>query len=251
MKEPRIIYEDAFFLVVDKPAGMVVNRASSVGEEKTIQDWIESRPEWKGQQLDHNEASVSYFVRRSGVVHRLDKETSGVMVIAKTAATFSHLLQQFATRQVKKTYIALVHGLLQPKQGIVRLPLARCRQDRQRFSVAVSGKLAETSWQVIRFYQRCVKPDLQTKGYQGFSLLEVEPQTGRTHQIRVHFSFLGYPVVGDERYAGRKSRLDRQWCPRQFLHAKELDFIHPVSAKRVEFNAKLPDDLRAALSFLE
>lgn len=251
MMYPHVLYEDHSVIVLDKPVGMVVNRSLSIREgENTLADWIESRPEWVSPRWGVD-PQHSYFFTRSGIVHRLDKETSGVLVVAKTPESFFQLLAQFAKREVIKTYSTLVHGLLHPKEGTVCLPLSRSRLDRRRFSVAILGKRAETHWQVVRFYKRCVKPDVQTKGYQGFSLVRVFPQTGRTHQIRVHLAFLGHPVVSDERYGGRRSKEDRKWCPRQFLHAQRLSFVHPVSGKRVEFEAKLPADLRAALVFLE
>ncbi|OGY18303.1 MAG: hypothetical protein A2900_04570 [Candidatus Chisholmbacteria bacterium RIFCSPLOWO2_01_FULL_50_28] len=248
MISPTVVYEDEVLCVINKPAGMVVNRSSTAPEE-TVQDWVEARPFFSSQKTGYTPPNT-YFSDRSGIVHRLDKETSGVLVVAKTPEAFSGLLAQFRERKVTKTYLALVHGMLEPKVGDVRLPLARNPRDRKRFAVSAFGKLSHTAWKVVRVYHECVKPGVRTKGYQGFSLVEVEPQTGRTHQIRVHFSHLGHPVVSDQRYAGRRAREDSLWCPRQFLHAFRISFFHPVRGVRLEFEAELPADLKTALTLL-
>lgn len=200
--EPQIIYEDEAVLVVNKPAGMVVNRAQSVKGE-TVQDWAE---------------------RRSGLlVHRLDKETSGVMVIAKTPEALEALQRQFKARQVTKIYVALVYGKLVPATGVIAVPLRRSKQNRAKFTVKAGGKSAETEYRVKRYYP-------------GYSLVELRPRTGRTHQIRVHLAYMGHPVVGDERYAGQKqSRADRLVEPRHRLEAVVLGFYHPVTGRWMEF----------------
>jgi 23S rRNA pseudouridine1911/1915/1917 synthase len=241
-RNPQVIYEDEQVLVVNKPAGMVVNRAETVRGE-TLQDWIQSNfsfPISKDSDL------------RSGIVHRLDKETSGVMVVAKTKRAFRKLQRQFKAREVAKTYLTLVHGLVEPAEGSVSLPLGRSVRNRERFTVSVRGKRAATYWRVLKSFKALKKSDVNTRGYQGFSLLEIKPETGRTHQIRVHLSHLNHPVVGDERYTGRKRmREDRKWCPRQFLHAFRLAFKHPQVKKKVEFEVKLAEDLEKALSCVQ
>jgi 23S rRNA pseudouridine1911/1915/1917 synthase len=240
--KPSIIFEDGQILVIDKPMGVVVNRAETVSGE-TLQDWIESN-------FNFQISSIANL--RNGIVHRLDKDTSGVMVVAKTQDAFSELQRQFKAREVGKVYLVLVHGFVEPKEGSMSLPLSRNRRERERFAVSARGKKSKTNWQVSRYFKSVKKAGVNPRGYQGFSLLEVRPETGRTHQIRVHLSHLRHPIVGDARYTGKKRAVeDRKWCPRQFLHAFRLSFDHPQTKKRVEFEAKLPRDLKKVLEILE
>ncbi|MCH7951443.1 RluA family pseudouridine synthase [Patescibacteria group bacterium] len=240
--EPQVLHEDDSILVVDKPAGMVVNRATTV-RGATLQDWVEENfqfPIFRDSRL------------RNGIVHRLDKETSGVVVIAKTAESFVRLQEQFARRTVSKVYLALVHGEVKPRMGSIALPLARSQRNRERFAVSAIGKKAKTSWRVLGVYKNLRRSGVNTRGYQGFSFLEIKPKTGRTHQIRVHMAHLKHPIVGDVRYTGRKrGREDRKWCSRQFLHAARLAFGHPQSGRRVRYEASLPEDLSAVLELLD
>lgn len=250
MIDPRVLFEDEVILVLDKPAGLVVNRADSV-REATLQDWIEAyrtTSGWLATPGGQDEA-VGDFQARSGIVHRLDKETSGVMVVAKTPAAFSDLVRQFSERTVNKIYTTLVHGRLQPSQGSLALPLARRGSLHRRVSIVPSGKKAVTHWRVIRIYENLRKP-LPVANDQGYSLVEVRPETGRTHQIRAHLEHLRHPVVGDSLYGGRRARNDREWCPRQFLHATSITFGHPISRRRIGFRSPLPQELRAALARL-
>lgn len=240
--KPEILFEDHSLVILDKPAGMVVNRAETVHEE-TLEDWIARAKRFE------TSGDSQY---RHGIVHRLDKDTSGVMIIAKTRDAYTHLQNQFFTRTVKKLYLTLLHGRLSPVRGSVSLPLGRNRHDRERFAVSTSGKTALTGWRVRKTYAKVRNPLVNLRSYQGFSLVEATPETGRTHQIRVHFSHLQHPVVGDVRYCGKKrARQDRKWCPRQFLHAHRIAFYHPVSGKRVEFESPLAQDLKRALEELE
>jgi len=258
---PQILYEDEFLLVLNKPAGWVVNRSQTVKKE-TLQDWLEKNFQF----------SIFNFQNyRSGIVHRLDKDTSGVLVVAKTPEAFENLQRQFKERIVKKRYLVLVHGKIQPFDGVIRAPIARSPFDRKKFGVFLGGREAETKYRMISNFSRlkqrvAVLGDLKQRSRptrrtgrqfsnsqkENFSLLEVEPKTGRTHQIRVHLKYLGHPVVADEFYAGRKTyRADKLWCPRQFLHAYELIFTHPQSEKKVKFFAPLPFDLKKALGNLK
>lgn len=226
MVEPKIIFEDDQILMIDKPSGLVVNRAETV-KKKTLQDWVENRVKTPSLKFKKE----TDFWKRSGVVHRLDKDTSGVMIIAKTAPAFINLQKQFKERKVVKKYLALVHGKVQPKKGDIKMPLAREPKDRKKFSVRLRGKQAITFYQVIDYFDQ-------------FSLLEIKPETGRTHQIRVHMAHIGYPLVADPIYLGPKRlKQDKQWCPRLFLHAVYLSFFHPKTKKRVEFRTKLPKEL--------
>jgi len=241
---PQILYEDEFLLVLNKPAGWVVNRSQTVKKE-TLQDWLEKNFQF---------SVFSFQNYRSGIVHRLDKNTSGVLVVAKKPEVFENLQRQFKERTVKKRYLVLVHGKVQPLEGVIRAPIARSPFDRKKFGVFLGGREAETKYRVISNFFRPKQrgKQISNSGKEDFSLLEVEPKTGRTHQIRVHLKYLGYPVVADEFYAGRKTyRADKLWCPRQFLHACELSFTHPQSGKKVKFSASLSLDLKKALECLK
>jgi 23S rRNA pseudouridine1911/1915/1917 synthase len=224
----KVIFEDESLLVLDKPAGVVVNRAKTTKDE-TIQDWLEGYLKLKDRGIGD----------RAGIVHRLDKETSGVLVVAKTKGVFENLQAQFKARKVKKEYTALVHGKVEIKTGTIEVPVGRLPWNRERFGVLPGGRAAETKYRVKEYYK---------KGGEDFSLLILKPKTGRTHQIRIHLKYLGYPIVSDTFYAGRKrARADRQWCPRVFLHAAKIVFNHPVSKKRVEHTSELPRELSACL----
>ena len=262
-ESPQILYEDEFLLVLNKPASWVVNRSETVKEE-TLQDWLEKNFQFScpsGRRAIFNfqnyRSGIDY---RSGIVHRLDKDTSGVLVVAKTPEVFENLQRQFKERVVKKRYLVLVHGRVTPPEGVIRAPIARSPFDRKKFGIFLGGREAETKYKTIsnfKFSRFSAGPrqrrwQIQNSKKEIFSLLEVEPKTGRTHQIRVHLKYLGYPVVADEFYAGRKTyRADKLWCPRQFLHASELSFIHPKTGERVKFSAPLPLDLKKALEYLE
>lgn len=247
MISPRIIYEDCQVLVIDKPSGIVVNRAETVREE-TIQAWIEQKLKMKKfatQSSSKPEKLKVYkegeFCSRSGVVHRLDKGTSGLLVIAKIPKAYESLKCQFKKRQVKKKYVALVHGIMEAREGEIALPIKRLTWAREKFGIVPDGKKARTRYKVVTRYM------LNATHY---SLLEIEPETGRTHQIRVHLKYLGHPVVGDLKYGGRRAKKDRCWCSRLFLHAAYLSFHHPDTSKEMEFKTPLPKDLEKILSGL-
>lgn len=236
--EIQTVFESEDFLVIEKPAGMVVNRAQTVKGE-TVQDWAEKRLEDQGVDLE----GESDFSRRAGIVHRLDKETSGLLVIAKNPKTFLGLQAQFKARKTEKKYLALVHRQVVPEEGEVNLPVGRNPFNREKFGVFPGGRKALTKY-------RSLSQFLVSGAW--FSLLEVWPKTGRTHQIRVHLKALGHPVVSDAKYAGRKTnRADRKWCSRMFLHASFLGFFHPRTKKWLRFESPLPDDLEKALRFLK
>jgi 23S rRNA pseudouridine1911/1915/1917 synthase len=232
-KSPGIIFEDKSLLILDKPSGWVVNDASTVGETPTIQGWI----------LENCDFSISKSKElRSGIVHRLDKETSGILLVAKKRSVFRALQGQFKERMVSKKYIALVHGKLKEKSGEVNASLGRLPWNRERFGVLAKGRDALTLYKCIGVYER-----------EGnfFSMVEVSPKTGRTHQIRVHMKYLGNPVVSDTFYAGRKtSREDRKWCGRLFLHASWISFVHPVGGACVEYESELSEDLKTVVGAL-
>ena len=248
-----IIYEDQDLLVINKPCGVVVNRAETVKEE-TVQDWMASKyPElWKdSEELSDDER---YFVNRLGLVHRLDRETSGVMILAKSSRAFVELLRQFKEREIEKTYEALTHGLWKDKNGEIVATVGRMRHDRKKMGVREDGRPSVTNYEVIKEY-RIWSFDKELKiddrGYTGFSLVIFKPKTGRTHQIRVHAKHVGHPLVGDFVYSGRKrSRADRKWAGRIMLHAKMIKFRHPVSSEIMEFETE-NIDLKRCEQYLE
>jgi len=232
-EKPKILYQDESIAVLNKPAGLVVNRAETT-KKQTLQDWVEKN-------LKSQISNLKYF--RSGIIHRLDKDTSGIILIAKTREAFENLQRQFKERRIEKHYIALVHGEVKPAEGIIRVPISRSPFDRKKFGIFLGGKEAETRYKVL---------SIKYKGGSFYSLLELEPRTGRTHQIRVHLKYLGHPIVGDKFYAGRKTfRADCLWCPRQFLHASAISFFHPKTTERLEFYSSLPKDLKSALEYLK
>lgn len=217
----KIIYEDADILVLDKPAGITVNKSETTKGD-TLQDWLD-----KNFKID---------VDRSGIVHRIDKETSGILVIAKNLQSFENLQKQFKERTVKKTYIALVHGKVLG-DGEIKVPVGRLPWNRKRFGVLAGGREAVTKFKV---------QSLKFKvNNEPMTLLELYPETGRTHQIRVHMKYLNHPIFGDELYAGRKTaRNDRKILPRVFLHASKIVFMHPRTGERMEFFSELPNELQ-------
>ena len=247
--EPKIIFEDSDILVLDKPAGMIVNRSDTTVGENTVQDWIEKYikiPKTKSQipnkpQIPNPNVQNDFeFRNRAGIVHRLDKETSGILIVAKNAEAFINLQSQFKERKVKKTYIALVHGKVEPSEGEIDAPVGRLPWNRMRFGVLAKGRESVTKYKVltIKYY---VSKD---NNKEPFSLLELYPETGRTHQIRVHLKYINHPIFADPLYAGRKtSRDDRKTLSRIFLHASKISFAHPQTNQSLSFENPLPDEL--------
>ncbi|MBU1085029.1 MAG: RluA family pseudouridine synthase [Candidatus Beckwithbacteria bacterium] len=224
------IFEDKFLLVLNKPSGLVVNNSNSTGNMITLQDWL----------IEHE---IGMGVERNGIVHRIDKETSGILIVAKTQVAMDFLQRQFKERKTTKMYMTMVHGKMILKEGRVTAPISRNPFNRTRFGVFVGGKEAETRYELVDMYRR---------GGQEFSYLKVFPKTGRTHQIRVHMKYLGHGVVSDEFYAGRKTaRKDRLWCPRLFLQAVSLRIKHPVSGRDLIFEIGLANDLKKVLNSME
>lgn len=256
--EDAILFEDDAIIVINKPPGWVVNRATTY-DGLTVQDWMEERIKANPPTPAQTQADPGFaygtpdeiFAQRGGIVHRLDKDTSGVMILAKTPDALFELLRQFRQRETKKTYLALLHGKLSPSEGSIVLPMDRSSQDFKKFTVSVDGRLSETHYLVKEFFPGLPKGIMPKKGkrYQGFSLVELQPKTGRTHQIRVHMSAVKHPLVGDEVYAGRKRiQVDKEWCPRQFLHALRLEFTHPVTKKPMSVEAPLSNDLQTVIN---
>jgi 23S rRNA pseudouridine1911/1915/1917 synthase len=215
----NVHYEDADIIVIDKPAGMTTHPAPGSRSGTLVNALLGLLP--KLAESDNPE--------RPGIVHRLDKETSGLIVVAKNRKALETLSNQFKSRRVKKVYLALVKGHVKPDRGLIDAPIGRDPVHRQRMAVINSGRPSQTAYRVKRYLE-------------GYTLLELKPETGRTHQIRVHLAEIGYPVVGDAVY-GSKSTL----VPRQFLHAYKLTFRLPSNGEQVTFTTQLPDDLKAAL----
>ena len=227
--EPKIIYQDDAFFVIDKPAGWITNEADTTTTQPVLQSWIRENFEYP---LKGNKEM------RDGIVHRLDKETSGLVIIAKTKEAFEKLQAEFKNREVQKTYVALLHGRID-MDGKVEVSVGRLPWRRDRFGVIPGGRESVSEYKVLKFYPG---------NNAGHTLVEFYPKTGRTHQIRIHAKHIGHAIVADEFYAGRKTaRNDRVWCPRLFLHATSIKFIHPVTNKTVEFKSDLPVDLKGVL----
>ncbi len=222
----EVIYKDKHLLVIDKPSGMVVHPGPGNRRGTLVNALLFHFPQLEG--VGPKE--------RPGIVHRLDKETSGVMVVAMTLKAYRELQKQFKARQVKKVYSGLVRGKMPKKEGIIDWALGRHVKHGQRISVKTKKpRSAETHYSV-------------QEEIGDFNLLEIRPVTGRTHQIRVHFAASGHPLVGDTRYGRRKSKPK---CARLFLHASALSFLHPESGERVEFTSPLPQDLSKFLKAIE
>ncbi len=214
-----IVYEDDDLLVVDKPAGLAVHPAPGHPGHTLVNAILSYLPG-----LAENGDSL-----RPGIVHRLDKDTSGLLLVAKNRVTQANLSEQFKSRSVAKSYLVLVRGKLTPESGIIEAAIGRDPRNRQRMAVVSRGREARTEYRVVRYVGDC-------------SLLEIKPATGRTHQIRVHLAAIGFPVLGDTTYGVKSPHLSRQ-----FLHASKLGFQLPSTGRYVEFESPLPPDLARAL----
>lgn len=240
MIDVGILFEDDALLVINKPPGVVVNRAQSVQGE-TVTDWASSVV--NAARFPSLSDADADFVQREGIVHRLDKETSGCLLIAKTPAVFLLLQAQFQERVIEKTYLAICHGVLPSPDGEICAPVGRLPWNRERFGIVPGGKESITRYVVTKTFERNVGKKKDT-----YSLVELYPKTGRTHQIRVHLQYIHHPIVGDWQYAGRKTaRSDRVWAPRVMLHAWKISFVHPVTKERLAIEAPIPDDMRSIL----
>ena len=227
----EVVYEDQALLVVDKAAGMVVHPAPGHPAGTLVNALLAHCPEL-----------ATSGGERPGIVHRLDRDTSGLILVAKNDKVRRALQRQFKERQVQKAYTALLDGHLQPAWGRIEAPVGRDPQRRQRMTVLSGGREAVTEYHVLEQFAHQVGPAAGD-----YSLVEAEPLTGRTHQIRVHFASIGHPVVGDGVYGRRRQRLP---VPRQFLHARRLGFKHPLTGERLSLEAPLPEELDTLLDLL-
>ncbi len=239
-----VLYEDGDLIMVNKPAGMVVHvGAGESARHGTLVNALLHRY----QTLSAGGAGPGGALR-PGIVHRLDKDTSGVIVIARNDAAHRALAEQFESRRVEKTYVALVHGALRGARGRIELPIARDPRRRTRMTTgARSGRAARTDWRVLAR----VGGHGGGRGGSGFTLVAVALYTGRTHQVRVHFAALGHPVAGDTLYgapaAARLGAAARPALGRNFLHAARIRLWHPRTGRPVEARAPLPPELRSYL----
>ncbi|MDB5178384.1 MAG: pseudouridine synthase [Patescibacteria group bacterium] len=216
-----IIYQDADLLVIDKPAGLVVHGGSGTAGQATVADFARAH-------------TADPDPERPGIVHRLDQDTSGLMILAKTLAAKAALQELFREHGVHKTYSALVVGRLDRSEATIRLPIARDPAHPLRRAVVSGGRDSTTHYRILA-------------AYPGYTLVEARPQTGRTHQLRVHFAALGHPIAGDTTYGAPRRPLGLK---RQFLHATALSLVGP-SGQRIELTSPLPADLRQAVTRLE
>ena len=211
----EVIYEDADIIVVNKPKGMVVHPANG-NPDGTLVNAI----------MDICKDSLSGIGGeiRPGIVHRLDKDTSGLLIVAKNDMAHVKMSEQIKNHEVKKTYIALVRGVIKENEATIDMPIGRSRTDRKKMAVAKDGKNAVTHIKVLKRYDK-------------YTLLEINIETGRTHQIRVHLSHIGYPIIGDYTYSNGKNEFGVEG---QCLHAKSLEFKHPITKKEMKLEAPLP-----------
>ena len=231
----EIVFEDEHVIVINKPAGLVVHPAAGV-HSGTLANAL----------AYHFQHLANAGSLRPGIVHRLDKDTSGLIVAAKTEAAHESLGDQFRAREVFKSYVALVHGVVKQEDGRIEQPIARDPRNRTRMAIVPGGRGALSLYKIRR-------------SYAGFTLLDVELKTGRTHQIRVHLAWLKHPVVADELYGGGRDnnvqdvqlRARIRKLKRQFLHAEQLGFRHPQTGEEMKFVAPLPAELTRLLEALE
>ncbi len=253
-----LLFEDEDIIIVNKPAGLVVHPAVG-NRDGTLQNG-----------LLYHDGGLS-AIPRSGIVHRLDKDTTGVMVVARSLRAHTSLVKQLQTRTMKRSYEAIVHGRV-PNQGRVDAPIGRHPRDRKKMAVVLSGKHAVSRFRRLRQYcpggdvvgagagRSGAEAEAGSKGSGMICHIEVSLETGRTHQIRVHMTHLGHPLVGDPTY-GRKFNSPRSWhadlraaigeFPRQALHARTLVLIHPGSGEEVRFQSELPADMVVLLNLLK
>lgn len=222
----NVLYEDQDVIVINKAKGMVVHPANG-HEEGTLVNAL----------MNHCKGSLSGIGGeiRPGIVHRLDKDTSGVLIVAKNDKAHQGLAQQIKNRQMKKTYLALVRGVIQEQQATIQMPIARSKVDRKKMAVDKEGKEAITHFEVLQRYDN-------------YTLLQVVIETGRTHQIRVHLSSIGYPIIGDTVYSNGKNEFQIEG---QMLHACTLEWTHPITQKRMKTEAPLPEYFETILKKLE
>lgn len=238
MSPPQVVYKDSDFLVINKPSGLITHQKNIDDKQPSVVDWvIQNYPELKN--IGEPFIASGKETARAGIVHRLDKDTSGLMIIAKNNEAFFYFKNLFQTKKIKKCYLALAHGKPKESKGIISSPLGRIGLKRTTKIIGkklIDKKEAETEYKTVR-------------NYKDFSLLELSPKTGRTHQLRVHLNSIGHPIAGDTVY-GFKKLSPPPGLQRLFLHAYRLTFSAP-DGKAITLEADLPDDLQNTLNTLE
>ena len=222
----EIVYEDSDIIVVNKPKGMVVHPANG-NPDGTLVNAI--------MNICKDSLSGIGGEIRPGIVHRLDKNTSGLLIVAKNDNAHIKMSEQIKNREVKKIYIALVRGVIAEDEATINMPIARSKKDRKKMAVDKDGKEAITHFKVL-------------KRYDNYTLLEIKIDTGRTHQIRVHMSQIGHPVVGDDVYSNGKNEFGVEG---QMLHARSLDFKHPITGKEIHLEADIPDYFKKVIELCD
>ena len=223
----NVIYEDNDIIVINKPKGMVVHPANG-NPDGTLVNAV--------MNLCKDSLSGIGGELRPGIVHRLDKDTSGAIIVAKNDKAHIALSEQLKNHEVKKTYLALVRGIIKENEATINMPIARSKKDRKKMDVDKDGKEAITHFKVLGRYKN------------KYTLLQINLETGRTHQIRVHLSHIGYPIIGDEVYSNGKN----EWnVSGQCLHAWKLEFIHPITGKKISLEAEIPEYLKNIIKELE
>lgn len=220
-----VLYEDKDLIVINKPKGMVVHPGAGNPNHTLV----------NGLLAHCKDLSGINGVLRPGIVHRIDKDTSGCLVVAKNDLAHQNLSEQLAKRTLKRTYIALVHGVIQHNVGTIEAPIGRDKSDRQKMTVtSMNARPALTHFKVV-------------KRYEAYTLVECQLDTGRTHQIRVHFQYINYPIVGDPKYSIKKTLETQGQC----LHAQRIEFIHPRTQEIMQFEAEMPEVFKQVLEELD
>ena len=223
----NVIYEDNDIIVINKPKGMVVHPANG-NPDGTLVNAVMNK-------CKDSLSGIGGEIR-PGIVHRLDKDTSGAIIVAKNDKAHIALSEQLKNHEVKKTYLALVRGIITENEATINMPIARSKKDRKKMDVDKDGKEAITHFKVLERYKN------------KYTLLQINLETGRTHQIRVHLSHIGYPIIGDEVYSNGKN----EWnVIGQCLHAWKLEFIHPITGKKISLEAEIPEYLKNLIKELE
>ena len=221
----NILYEDSDVIVINKPKGMVVHPGAGNTKNTLV----------NGLLAHCKDLSGINGVLRPGIVHRIDKDTSGCLVVAKNDLAHQNLSEQLSSKTMRRTYLALVHGVLSHNVGTIEAPIGRDKNDRQKMTVtSIGSRPAVTHFKVIKRYEK-------------MTLVECQLETGRTHQIRVHFQYIGYPIVGDPKYSIKNTMETEGQC----LHAYKIEFRHPRTNELMQFSAEMPDVFKKVLEELE
>ena len=242
MAEIKIIYSDDDLIILDKPAGILVH-PTEASEPETLAAWLFKKyPEI-------NKLPWPDKVR-AGIVHRLDKDTSGLIILAKSPDVLKNLQEEFRNRKIKKTYLTLVLGKIEPKEGEIQAAITRGKAGLQKVLEYSYSFSKEKVRPAVTVYKTIKNFQYQN---QDLSLVEAQPLTGRMHQIRVHLKYIGYPIIGDPLYNTKQSKkLSKELgLNHQFLHAQNLEFIHPLTKKKINLSSYLPKDLKNVLSKME